>query len=39
MFAQPDFKSKVAWVKKNKPGVKDPNAYVAGALRKAGEIE
>ena len=39
MFDQPNFKSKVAWVKRNKPGVKDPDAYVAGALRKAGEIK
>ena len=39
MFGQPDFKSKVAWVKRNKPGVEDPDAYVAGVLRKTGEIE
>jgi hypothetical protein len=39
MFDQPDFKSKVAWVKRNKPEVDDPDAYVAGALRKAGELK
>ena len=39
MLDQPNFKSKVAWVKRNKPGVKDPDAYVASALRSAGEIE
>ena len=39
MFGQPDFKSKVSWVKANKPGVKNPDAYVAGALRNAGEIK
>jgi len=39
MFDQPDFKSKVAWVKRNRPNVKDPDAYVAGALRKTGEIK
>jgi len=39
MFGQPDFKSKVAWVKRNKPEVDDPDAYVAGALRKAGELK
>ena len=39
MFAEPNFKSKVTWVEKNKPKVKDPDAYVAGALRKAGEIK
>tara|TARA_R110002020_G_scaffold276969_3_gene492254 strand:+ start:301 stop:579 length:279 start_codon:yes stop_codon:yes gene_type:complete len=39
MFDQPDFKSKVAWVKRNKPEVDDPDAYVAGALRKAGKLK
>ena len=39
MFGQPNFKSKVAWVKENKPGVKNPDAYVAAALRSTGEIE
>ena len=39
MFDQPDFESKVAWVKTNKPEIEDPDAYVAAALRKAGEIE
>ena len=39
MFGQPDFKSKVAWVKRSKPEVNDPDAYVAGALRKAGELK
>lgn len=39
MLDQPDFKSKVAWVKKNKPKVKDPEAYVAETLRKTGELK
>ena len=39
MMGQPDFKSKVAWVKRNKPDIEDPDAYVASILRKAGELE
>jgi len=39
LLDQPDFKSKVAWVKKNKPKVKDPEAYVAETLRKTGELK
>ena len=39
MLDQPDFKSKVAWVKKNKPKIKDPEAYVAATLRKVGELK
>tara|TARA_Y100000310_G_scaffold230794_1_gene233337 strand:+ start:56817 stop:57035 length:219 start_codon:yes stop_codon:yes gene_type:complete len=39
MLSQPDFESKVAWVKKNKPDVQDPDAYVASVLRKIGELE
>ena len=39
MLEQPDFKSKVAWVKKNKPKIKDPEAYVAATLRKTGELK
>jgi len=39
MMAQPDFKSKVAWVKKNKPDIEDPDAYVASILRDKGEIK
>ena len=39
MLEQPDFKSKVAWVKKNKPEIKDPEAYVAATLRKVGELK
>ena len=33
------FKSKVAWVKKNKPKIKDPEAYVASTLRDMGELD
>ena len=39
MLDQPTFQKKVAWVKKNKPKVKDPEAYVAGTLRKTGELK
>jgi hypothetical protein len=39
MMSQPTFKDKVSWVKKNKPSVNDPNAYVAAAMRNAGEID
>ena len=33
------FKSKVAWLKKNKPKIKDPEAYVASTLRDMGELD
>ena len=39
MMGQPDFKSKVAWVIRNKPDIKDPDAYVASILRNKGEIK
>jgi len=39
MLDQPTFQKKVNWVKKNKPKVKDPEAYVAATLRKTGELK
>ena len=39
MMSQATFKDKVSWVKKNKSSVTDPDAYVAAAMRKAGEID
>jgi hypothetical protein len=33
------FDGKVAWVKKNQPGVKDPEAYVASVMRKIEKNE
>lgn len=39
MMSQPTFDAKVAWVKTNKPKIKNPEGYVAAAMRKAGEIK
>ena len=33
------FKSKVEWMKKHMPEITDPEAFVAAALREAGEIK
>ena len=33
------FDSKVKWVKKHMPEITDPEAFVAAALREAGEIK
>ena len=39
MMAQPTFDAKVAWVKTNKPKIKNPEGYVAAAMRKVGELK
>ena len=39
MMSQPTFDAKVAWVKTNKPKIKNPEGYVAAAMRKVGELK
>jgi hypothetical protein len=39
MMSQPTFDAKVAWVKTNKPKIKNPEGYVAAAMRNVGELK
>ena len=39
MMSQPTFDAKVAWVKRNKPEIENPEGYVAAAMRKVGELK